>query len=111
MLEDRLQAPQQFCRRKGAAYMLTTADMKLMDTRLKPNIMDACQIMGRSRARLGSDMRIMPAMQQRIMGDLDVRLLMHVHGFEKQVKPENSTTIWKRSPGNSRNICRMRVAI
>ena len=81
-----LQAPEQFCRRKGEASMFTSADVKNMETRLNPQIMEACKLMDMARAWLGSDLQTMPALTQRIMGDMDVRLVMHVHGFAKKVK-------------------------
>ena len=61
--------------------MFTNADVKLMETRLNPQIMEACKLMDKARAWLGSDLHTMPALTHRIMGDMDVRLVMHVHGF------------------------------
>ena len=81
-----LQAPEQFCRRKGEASMFTSSDVKNMETRLNPQIMEACKLMDMARAWLGSDLQTMPALTQRIMGDMDVRLVLHVHGFAKKVK-------------------------
>ena len=85
-LKTLLQAPEQFCRRMGEASMFTNADIKLMETKLNPQIMEACKLMEQARAWFGSDMRSMPALTLRILGDMDVRLVMHVHGFAKKVK-------------------------
>ena len=79
-LKTLLQAPDQFCRRKGEACMFTNADVKLMETGLNPQIIEACKIMDMARAWLGSDLQTMPA----LTGDMDVRLVMHVHGFAKK---------------------------
>ena len=81
-----MQAPEQFCRRNGEAYLFTGADIKLMETKLNPAIMEACKLMEKARTWLGSDLHSMPALTHRIMGDMDVRLVMHVHGFTKKVK-------------------------
>ena len=60
--------------------MFTSIDVKAMETTLNPQIMEACKLMDQARAWLGSDMCNLPALTQRIMGDMDVRLVMHVHG-------------------------------
>ena len=80
-----LHASDLFCPR-GEANMFTGADTKLMETKLMPQIKEATALMDKARAWFGSDMCSMPALTQRIMGDLDVRLVMHVHGFAEKVK-------------------------
>ena len=57
-----------------------------METKLNPQIIEACKLMEKARTWLGSDLHSMPALPHRIMGDMDVRLVMHVHGFTKKVK-------------------------
>ena len=66
--------------------MFTSADVKLMVGRLNPQIMEATSIMDKARAWLGSDLQALPALTQKMMGDTEVRLVMHVHGFAKRVK-------------------------
>ena len=84
-LKTLLQAPEQFCGRKGEACMFTSADVKQMETSLLPQITAACQIMDKAKAWLGPGaMQALPALTQKLMGDMDVRLVMHVHGFAKR---------------------------
>ena len=61
-LKTLLQAPEHFCRRKGEAFLFTSADVKLMETKLNPQIMEACKLMDKARTWLGSDLRTMPAL-------------------------------------------------
>ena len=82
-LKTLLQAPELFCKRKGEASMFTNADVKLMETSLTPQILEACNLMEKARAWLGPDLEAMPALTQKLVGDMDVRLVMHVHGFAK----------------------------
>ena len=49
-------------------------------------ILEACQIMDKARAWFGSDLHSLPALTQKLMGDMDVRRVMHVLGFNKKVK-------------------------
>ena len=44
-LKTLLQAPGEFCRRKGEACMFTNADVRQMDTSLSPQIVGACKLM------------------------------------------------------------------
>ena len=111
-LKTLLQAPDMYSRTKtGEAFMFHRATVASMGTTLMPQIMEACKLMNQARAWLGSDLLSMPAQMQRIVGDMEVRLVMHVHGFAKRVKPGSSTLTWKRSPANSRKMCKMLVAI
>ena len=66
--------------------MFTIADVKLMEGKLNQQIMEAVTLMEQARAWLGSDIQSRPALTQKLMGDMDVRLVMHVHGFAKRVK-------------------------
>ena len=82
-LKTLLQAPEQFCRRKGEAWMFTSAHVKQMETSLLPQITEACKIMDKAREWLGPDLLRRPYLAHKLMGDMDDRLVMHVHGFEK----------------------------
>ena len=87
-LNTLLQAPEMFCRSKGEAGMFTAADVKLMETRLNPEIMAASALMDKARQWLGPDLQSLPALTQKLMGDMEVRLVMHVHGFAKRVQTQ-----------------------
>ena len=63
--------------------MFSSADVKLMEGKLDPQIVEACTYMAQARAWLGSNLDSLPA-AQRIMGDREVRCVMHVHGFAKK---------------------------
>ena len=71
--------------------MFANADVKLMETKLNPQIMEACKLMEKGRAWLGSDLQTQPALTQKLMGGMDVRLAMHVHGFA--TKSKNQETV------------------
>ena len=64
--------------------MFTNADVKLMETRLNPQIMEAAGLMDKPRAWLGDDIHSQPALTQKLMGDMDVRLVMHIQRSAKQ---------------------------
>ena len=64
--------------------MFTSADVKLMETKLLPQITESCKLMEKARAWLGSDLQSLPALTQKLMGDMDVRRVMHVHGFAQE---------------------------
>ena len=49
-LKTLLQASDQFCKRKGEASMFTSADVKLMETKLSQQIMEATSLMDKARA-------------------------------------------------------------
>ena len=66
--------------------MFTSADVNIIETKLNPQIVEACTLMDQARAWPGSNIHSMPALTHRIMGDMDVRFVMHVHGFAKKVK-------------------------
>ena len=91
--------------------MFTGVDVELMETKLLTQIAEACGLMGKARKWIAADMFARPDLVHKIMGDMDVRLVMHAHGLVKQVKPGNSTLIWKRSPTTSRKRWRLLVAI
>ena len=58
-----------------------------------PKIVEAADIMEKARTWFGTDIFINPAKAQKLLGDLDVKLVMFVHGFQKRVKtrkPYNS---------------------
>ena len=44
-LKTLMQAPDFFCKRKGEAYMFSSADVKLMEGKLNPKIVEACTYM------------------------------------------------------------------
>ena len=62
--------------------MFTANDVKQMETILNPQVMEACKLMAMARVWLGSDLLSMPALKQKIMGDMEVRLVMHVLGWK-----------------------------
>ena len=100
-LKALLQAPECFCRRKGEASMFTGSDIKLMETTLQPKIKEATELMDKARAWYVSDMQSQPAVAQRITGDFEVRLVMHVTGLSKKLRPGSYSRTWRRSPANS----------
>ena len=65
--------------------MLTSVDIKAME-KLMPKIVEAAGIMEKARAWLGADLENVPAVTQKLVGDLDVKLVMFVHDFQKRVK-------------------------
>ena len=85
-LKALLSAPEHFCRSQGEARMFTFADVKQMETKLMPQIMAATAMMEKARAWFGSDMECQVALTAKILGDMDVRLVMHIHGFAKKIK-------------------------
>ena len=85
-LKTLLQAPDRFCRRKGEAAMFTGADVGLMEGNMKSQIIVATALMEQARQWVGSDIQKLPVLTQRLLGDMDVRLVMHVHGFAKRVR-------------------------
>ena len=66
--------------------MFTGADIKLMETTLQPKIKEATELMGKARAWYELDVQSHPAVAQRIIGDLEVRLVMQVTGLSKTIK-------------------------
>ena len=84
-LKTLLQAPGEFCRRKGFARMFTTSHIEQMETSLNPQIMEACELMEQARAWLGPDIYFHPGLKQKLLSDMDVRLVMHVHGFATRI--------------------------
>ena len=90
--------------------MFTSADVKLMETRLNPKLVEACTFMAQARAWLRPNIDSLPWIG-RIIDVMDVRCVMHVHGFAKKLKtPGHSILIWKRSPTNLRKMCKLLVA-
>ena len=79
-----LQAPELFVHRRGEARMFTSADVKLMETKLMPQILEAVALMNKARAWFGADMVLQPALTAKLIGEMDVRFVMHVHGFAKK---------------------------
>ena len=70
--------------RKGEAATFTGADVKNMGSRFYPEIVEACQLMQKARKWFGPNLLTRPAVEQKLIGDMDVRLVMHVHGFAKK---------------------------
>ena len=64
--------------------MFTGADIKLMEVKLMPQILQAATLMEKARAWLGTDMQIHPAVTQKLIGNMDIRLVMHAHGLGKK---------------------------
>ena len=73
--------------------MFTAADVKLMETRLNPEIMAASALMDKARQWLGPDLQSLPALTQKLMGDMDVRLVLHIHGFTKKSKNPETVSV------------------
>ena len=95
-------APDVFCRRQGEAFMFTSANVKQMDTGLMPQIQEANALMEEARAWFGGTaIELLPAVTQKLINNMDVRLVMHVHGFAKTSRPGSSTPPWRRSPAIS----------
>jgi len=86
-----LQAPELYCPHQGKAKMFTGADVRLMETKLLPDIIYACNMIDRAIKWLGQSMEFHPA-AAKIEGDFEVRLVMHVHGFAKRCKGRQQFT-------------------
>ena len=65
--------------------MFSSTDVKAMETKMS-EILKATALMEKAREWLGPAMQAVPALSQKLIGDMDVRLVMHVHGFAKKVK-------------------------
>ena len=83
-LKALLMAPDFFVWRQGEAMMFTSADVKAMEKRLLPQILEAASLMQKAREWFGKSMQ--QPMAAKLCGEMDVRLVMHVHGFAKKVK-------------------------
>ena len=57
-----------------------------METKDMSQIMAATAIMEKARAWFADDLQNMEAIAQKLLGNMDVRLVMHIHGFAKKVK-------------------------
>ena len=57
-----------------------------METKLLSQILEATTIVETAREWLRMDMDKQPVMTSRILGDMEVRLVMHLHRFAKKVK-------------------------
>ena len=53
-------------------------------------IMEAVEIMDKARAWLGTDLQMLPALTQKMLGDMEVTLVMYVQGFLKRAKSRNN---------------------
>lgn len=78
-------APKCFVTR-GESKMFTSSDIKAMSdkNKLLPQIEEATKLMGMAREWLQGDV-VLPEVSK-MLGDLDVRMCMHVHRFAKKVK-------------------------
>ena len=85
-LKTLMAAPECFCPRHGEARMFTKNDIKNMESHLLPDILKAIGILEKVRDWFHMDMVKEPVMTSRILGDMEVRLVMHVHRFAKKVK-------------------------
>ena len=66
--------------------MFSGAEIKLMETKLMPEIVEACKLMEKARAWLAEDMSTnWGGLAPKLLGIMDSRLVMHIHGFEKKV--------------------------
>ena len=75
-------APDVFVRRQGEAMMFTSADVKAMEKRLLPQILEAVSSMQKAREWFGKSME--QPMAAKLCGEMDVRFVMHVYGFGKK---------------------------
>ena len=66
--------------------MFTSTDVKQMGGKLNDQIMVAVTLMEQAKTWLGSDLQTMPAVTQKMLGNMEVTMVMHVHGFLKRVK-------------------------
>ena len=57
-----------------------------------PKILEAVAIMQQARTWFGNDIFTNPAKVQKLLGGLDVKLVMFVHGFQKRVKTRKQYT-------------------
>ena len=77
-LKTLMSAPACFCH-NGEARMFTFADISEMETKLMSQIREATTIVETARKWFHMDMDKQPDMASRIFGDMEVRLVMHVH--------------------------------
>ena len=75
---------EQFCRGENCARMFTSTDIKNMETTKLPEIMAAIQLVDKAREWVHRD--INNAWVVTLIGEMEVRLVMHVHGIAKKVK-------------------------
>ena len=66
--------------------MFNSTDIKAMEGNLQPKIKEAHGLTQQARAWFGADLILQPALSAKCIGQMDVRLVMHVHGFQKKVK-------------------------
>ena len=75
-------APEVFVHRQREARMFTSADVKAMEKKLLPQFLETASLMHKAREWFGKDMQLQPMAAKRC-GGVDVRFVMHVHGFGK----------------------------
>ena len=61
-------------------------DVKNMESIFYPQIMEARQLMEKARKLLGPNLLAQPAVAQKLIRDMDVRLVMHVHGLATKIR-------------------------
>ena len=72
--------------------MFTSLDIKYMETRDMPQILKATAIMEQARAWFADDLENMEALSQKLLGTMDVRFVMYIHGFARKVKTRKQYT-------------------
>ena len=74
-----------------------------METTKAAKVAEACSLFKKARAWFGEDLIGHPAFSAKVFGDMQVRLVMFVHGF--RVKSVHGLNQWKRSASISQNRC------
>ena len=85
-LKALMSAPECFCKWHGQARLFTSSDTIYMETKLMPQILEATGIVDKARSWLDTDKENHTIVTANLLGDMEVRLVMHVHGFAKRVK-------------------------
>ena len=92
-LKALLAVPDKYLSKKGEAKLFCGADIKLMETKLQEKIKKAIDLMDKAREWFGADIDSQPAVTAKLIGQLDVRLVMFVHGFKTRVTWESMDAI------------------
>jgi len=72
---------------KGEAKMFNSTIVREMETTKAAKIAEACSLSKKARAWFGEDLIGHPAFSAKVFGDMQVRLVMFVHGFRVKSRP------------------------
>ena len=81
-----LSAPDKYISKKGEAKLFCGSEIKLMETKLAGKIQEAVASMDKARGWFGSGVVGQPTLYAKHIGQLDVKLVMFVHGFKVKTR-------------------------